>query len=472
MHSHTHRFLRAAALVAVVAPIAFAAAAARATPGAPTLWTAANSSRPAAHVRWNLALADDYGPGPLLRPETNREIEEEFVQLSYAMVQLANASYADADGPQSNDALVLGSLGMEKIAFINPPEDGLVSPEALVAYNPPGPFAPASVVVAVRGSSSLVDWLLDFAAFGETTKDGTFQKGFHDYAAALIADVDEVLEPYCNDPNTAIWFTGHSLGGAAAQLLAYWMSDSGCRVQGVITFAAPTPGQRDFKNAYAARQGGLLHRNTHRWVHEHDLVPCMPAGGAWVDVGVRHVMWGGDIGLIDAIGLVDDEPNGLHVHGITAGRSPRNSNCEEEQNDLLNRAERYVDEGVEYIHNAACPDGKGARIVLGIFSFGTSELVCPVTEYTLRLAAVAEQLLEDLLSTGEGQLALHMHKIDTGYVPALQQAAAHEIYPTGVTAPTPGPVVQPDGCLREERCEEYKENGECLLCVPEELEPF
>lgn len=81
-----------------------------------------------------------------------------------------------------------------------------------------------------------------------------------------------------------IWITGHSLGGAQAQLAAHHFRRSidPSRIAGVYTFAAPRVGQRHFERAISESQ---LAEKMFRLENDHDLVPLMPAQADFVPVG-------------------------------------------------------------------------------------------------------------------------------------------------------------------------------------------
>jgi hypothetical protein len=98
----------------------------------------------------------------------------------------------------------------------------------------------------------------------------------------------------CNpnlDPSQKLplWVTGHSLGAAAASLMAYRLKQDGCNVVGVSLFGAPRPGLADFKAAYDASLPNI----TQRWTTENDPIYCMPPGGAWRHVGTENTLSSG-----------------------------------------------------------------------------------------------------------------------------------------------------------------------------------
>jgi hypothetical protein len=81
---------------------------------------------------------------------------------------------------------------------------------------------------------------------------------------------------------TEIWLTGHSLGGALAQLVAHRLHLQQRPVAGVFAFGAPAVGQGEWRSHYT------LEGRTHLFEADDDIVLCMPADGNWARNGVGH----------------------------------------------------------------------------------------------------------------------------------------------------------------------------------------
>ena len=115
------------------------------------------------------------------------------------------------------------------------------------------------VVIAVRGTASWRDWLLDMEALKNPAPVGFYHRGFHDEAERalplLLARVGE---------RRPLYITGHSLGGAVASLLSKIWPDP--RPQTPYVFASPRFGTR----AAAHSQPRYAH------VRPADLVPHLP----------------------------------------------------------------------------------------------------------------------------------------------------------------------------------------------------
>ena len=111
-----------------------------------------------------------------------------------------------------------------------------------------------TVVVAFRGSSDVDDWMENFMAY--TTPDD-IHTGFETRVQGLMKKMDQIkLTGVEGSPSMAEFFTsvksgekanilltGHSLGGAEAQLLNYHLLDQGVPAESVTTytFASPHP---------------------------------------------------------------------------------------------------------------------------------------------------------------------------------------------------------------------------------------
>ena len=152
--------------------------------------------------------------------------------------------------------------------------------------------------VAVRGTSNFADFLTDFltapATGAITGLPGTVHSGFALYQDALYTDVRNGVDVSCNpnlapDQKVPLWVTGHSLGAAAASILAYRLQQDGCNVAGVALFGSPRPGLADFKAAYTYSLPNI----TQRWTTEKDPIYCLPPGGAWRHVGTENTLISG-----------------------------------------------------------------------------------------------------------------------------------------------------------------------------------
>jgi pimeloyl-ACP methyl ester carboxylesterase len=139
------------------------------------------------------------------------------------------------------------------------------------------------VIVAFRGTlppswqsqASVLDWLQDLLAEPESRPNlpGKVQTGFFDATWAIIAAIaDEVLR--LNPAGSKrVYVTGHSLGGAMASIGAYVMHAApyDIRIEQVVTFASPKPGDGAFQTAYQQ-----IFPTHIRYENYDDLVPLLP----------------------------------------------------------------------------------------------------------------------------------------------------------------------------------------------------
>ena len=138
-----------------------------------------------------------------------------------------------------------------------------------------------AVIVAFRGSKEIKDWIQDGKFWQSHTVCGCVHAGFN-------GDLQEILRPLLTATREALsrmvssgiaspqfYVTGHSLGGALAQLFALACHDRFMHVSGVYTFGSPRVGDMEWAKTY----GTLLGDRTFRVVNEYDLVPHLPLPG-------------------------------------------------------------------------------------------------------------------------------------------------------------------------------------------------
>ncbi len=138
-----------------------------------------------------------------------------------------------------------------------------------------------AVIVAFRGSKEIKDWIQDGKFWQSHTVCGCVHAGFN-------GDLQEILRPLLTATREALsrmvssgiaspqfYVTGHSLGGALAQLFALACHDRMIHVSGVYTFGGPRIGNTQWAKAYSADLGD----RTFRVVNEYDLVPHLPLPG-------------------------------------------------------------------------------------------------------------------------------------------------------------------------------------------------
>jgi hypothetical protein len=101
-------------------------------------------------------------------------------------------------------------------------------------------------------------------------------EGFSKALGAVWGTMGILPERLQNRGNKTVWITGHSLGGALAELCAARAAlDGGIPVQGVYTFGQPRVGDGAFATAVETAIGGRIFRH----VNHRDLVPRVPGFG-------------------------------------------------------------------------------------------------------------------------------------------------------------------------------------------------
>ena len=120
--------------------------------------------------------------------------------------------------------------------------------------------------LVVRGTVDDVNWQLDMDTHGAfDDKAGVLlHRGFHTVARVIYADARQRLAP-----TYTTYFTGHSLGGAVAAILATYLDRDGYAIGGVYTF-----GQPKFTNPEGVRRYAYL--PVLRVVYQNDGVAMLP----------------------------------------------------------------------------------------------------------------------------------------------------------------------------------------------------
>lgn len=132
-----------------------------------------------------------------------------------------------------------------------------------------------SIFITFRGSSSQEDWLdtninanlKDVNVNGESIK---FHEGFFDAWDSAKDDVLSIIKKY---PGRDIYISGHSLGGALAQIAAFMLEKGNdLPVKAVYTFGAPPVGGESWKSALS---NSALADKIINFIHPDDPVPFL-----------------------------------------------------------------------------------------------------------------------------------------------------------------------------------------------------
>ena len=150
------------------------------------------------------------------------------------------------------------------------------------------------VVVAFRGTqpNRPMDWLSDGRVIHApwAHRVGKVHKGFYHALEAVWRDGGDTLpKRLARHGNRRVWITGHSLGGALAELCAARASFdpaiTSIPIQAVYTFGQPRVGDNEFAELLHDKMGVSVFR----FVNDRDIVPRVPFYG----MGYRH--YGGQI---------------------------------------------------------------------------------------------------------------------------------------------------------------------------------
>ncbi len=138
------------------------------------------------------------------------------------------------------------------------------------------------IVLVFRGSQQAADWSTNFKfrmkqfAITQTQQEeaiptGQVHRGFQDAWQSVEKRVVRQLKEWWT-PDSYLWVTGHSLGGALAALAAVSLEYQGFRVAGLYTFGQPRVGGWGFCRMVNARMGDRIFR----YVNNNDVVPLIP----------------------------------------------------------------------------------------------------------------------------------------------------------------------------------------------------
>ncbi len=149
-----------------------------------------------------------------------------------------------------------------------------------------------SAVIVFTGTEDVKDWMQNAQVWTHDKQDNhgcdkeiSIHNGF--YRAVRERAQDEKLMTRLNQLQSEgkkIYFTGHSLGGALASILAYFTEanfSEKVQLQGVYTFGQPLTGDKNYQTCYNAK----LKERTFRYVTSEDLVPRARPNNDYKHVG-------------------------------------------------------------------------------------------------------------------------------------------------------------------------------------------
>ena len=178
--------------------------------------------------------------------------------------------------------------------------------EGFVGYLP----SDKSIYVAFRGSESVRNWITNltfdktpYTTFSACTSCEVHQ-GFYQATLSVYPDVlKEVQRLRGLYPTYSVKTTGHSLGGALAQLTAMELIHSGYAVS-MINFGQPRVGESN----YAAFSNSKF-VNQYRVVHNKDMVPHNPPSTAPTHFWhTRYEEWEQSNGVVKQCNSTGEDP--------------------------------------------------------------------------------------------------------------------------------------------------------------------
>jgi len=217
--------------------------------------------------------------------------------LNYRLLCAAGCAY---DIPPDTCAYKADPVFSPAVSYTNPPKPICAGTDlinaCLVGQNSDG------IIVAFRGTlpfslkdpASLFNWLQNFFAKPISAPDvpGMIHEGFYDGTSSIIAGVAAAVQNLNPGPTTPIYVTGHSLGGAMASIGAYILSQTyHLKIQQVVTFASPKPGDTGFRTGYQA-----VINNQVRYENYEDIVPLLPPADSFTKLVVALLDLIPDIG--------------------------------------------------------------------------------------------------------------------------------------------------------------------------------
>lgn len=138
------------------------------------------------------------------------------------------------------------------------------------------------LVVAFRGPDDIRSWLANIQTNSTNKFEpclgmcGNFQIDFYGAAQTIYASVTKAIDQYIKKKETPVYITGHSLGGAIANVFAVEMLNRQridyVGFERLVTFGAPRVAERETAKA----MNRLFLENHYRVAHCLDPVPQVP----------------------------------------------------------------------------------------------------------------------------------------------------------------------------------------------------
>lgn len=215
--------------------------------------------------------------------------EADLWQRALVMAHLSEIAY---DTDSSRRQTRFADMGFEELRAIECSGAGLSGLEAYILRHED------DLVVAIRGSQETIDWFQNARARKRRFKGVRVHRGFARSAANFLSTFEDHVEDW--RPFNRIWLTGHSLGGAVAQIIAFVLTKQDYDIALLISFGSPRAGGPLTWGKRVKRTG--LDERIVRWVNNDDIVARLPffAPGAdpvpgaslsnafWAHIGPQH----------------------------------------------------------------------------------------------------------------------------------------------------------------------------------------
>ena len=202
----------------------------------------------------NTTKAPLEGDTPFFRPRAT----DFSMRNSRFLGELARAAYETNESMLRSD---LANLDLKDCVLV---EDVATDTQALVGSTR------HAIVVAFRGTepTKLKDLLTDVELTMVPGPLGKVHEGFWEGLDGIWSKLERAIASR-HDGKRTLWFTGHSLGGALAQLAVARLLQEGRPAQGMYTFGAPRCGDTRF----ASQFNRLARQTSFRLVNEADVIP-------------------------------------------------------------------------------------------------------------------------------------------------------------------------------------------------------
>lgn len=196
----------------------------------------------------------------------------------YASAAYCNVGLAKGTVINCYDGYCLG-IEANKATIWQSVSGGSTDIEGFIALDP----GKKQIVVAIRGSSSLANWLTNilfgFSSCTDLTANCKVHDGFQNaWKEISTATLAAVASAKAANPSYTIVATGHSLGAAVATIATAYLRKAGYSVD-LYTYGSPRVGNDYFANFVSGQAGG-----EYRVTHIDDPVPRLPP----ILFGYRH----------------------------------------------------------------------------------------------------------------------------------------------------------------------------------------